>query len=100
MIIDFLVFELFKNLKANKVRHEKNFEITTLFVRRLSFQNLSHILCSSFLFWTLYKQWGVVIQFHIKKFMHMGWANQTAQPKKKKIMHISNVLTFSTYLST
>jgi dipeptide/tripeptide permease len=42
------------------------------------------ILFISFLFWTLYKQGGVVIQFHIKKFMHMGWANQKAQPKTKK----------------
>jgi hypothetical protein len=24
------------------------------------------------------------MQFHIKKFVHMGWANQKAQPKKNK----------------
>jgi len=24
------------------------------------------------------------MQFHIKKFVHMGWANQKAQPKTKK----------------
>jgi hypothetical protein len=43
----------------------------------------------------------VVTQFHIKKFVHMGWANQKVQPKtKKQIMHISKVLTFPTYLST
>jgi hypothetical protein len=30
------------------------------------------------------------MQFHIKKFVHMGWANQKAQPKtKKQIMHNS-----------
>jgi hypothetical protein len=36
----------------------------------------------------------MVIQFHIKKFVHMGWANQKVQPKKKKnkIMHISKYL--------
>jgi len=33
--------------------------------------------------------------------MHLGWANQKAQPKiKKLIMHISKILTFPTYLST
>jgi hypothetical protein len=43
----------------------------------------------------------VVIQFHIKKFVHMGWANKKGQPKtKKQIMHISKVPTFPTYLST
>jgi len=37
----------------------------------------------------LYIQKGVVIQFHIKKFVHMGWTNQKARPKtKKQIMHI------------
>jgi hypothetical protein len=31
----------------------------------------------------------------------MGWANQKVQPKtKKKIMHISKVFTFLTYLFT
>ncbi len=56
----------------------------------LQLQNLSHIVCSPFLFWTLYKQRGVHMQFHIKKFVHMGWANQKAQPKtKKQIMHNS-----------
>jgi hypothetical protein len=66
-----------------------------------NFKSLSHIVCSSFLVWTLYKQRGLVIQFHIKKFVHMGWANQKGQPKKKKkIMHISKVLTFPTYLFT
>ncbi len=70
-------------------------------MRKLQLQNLSHIFCSSFLFWTLYKQGGLVIQFHIKKFVHMGWANQKSQPKKKKkIMHISQVPTFPTYLFT
>jgi hypothetical protein len=44
---------------------------------------------------------GCGIQFHIKKFVHMGWANQKGQPKtKKQIMHISKVPTFWTYLST
>jgi len=42
----------------------------------------------------------VVIQFHIKKFVHMGWADQEAQTKtKKQILHISKILTFPTYLS-
>jgi hypothetical protein len=40
------------------------------------------------------------IQFHIKKFVHMGWANQKAQPKtKKQIMYNSQILTSPTYLS-
>jgi dipeptide/tripeptide permease len=67
-------------------------------VLKLQLQNISHIVYFSFLFWTLYKQGGVVIQFHIKKFVHMGWIS--TQNKKKKIMHISKVLTFPTYLST
>jgi len=70
-------------------------------VLELQLQSLSHIICFSFLFWTLYKQGGIVIQFHTQKFMHMGWANQKVQPKtKRQIMHISKVLTFPTYLST
>ncbi len=70
-------------------------------MRKLELQNLSHIVYSSFLFRTLYKQGGLVIEFHIKKFMHMGWANQKGQPKKKKqIMHISKVRTFPTYFFT
>jgi len=74
-------------------------------VKNLQLQNLFHIVYSSFLFWALYKQGGVVIQFHIKKLVHMGWANKKAQPKNKnktnkQIMHISKVLTFLTYLST
>jgi hypothetical protein len=41
----------------------------------------------------------MVIQYHIKKFMHMGWANQKVQRKtKKQIMHIFKVLTFPTHL--
>jgi len=43
---------------------------------------------------------GVAIQFHIKKFVHMGWANQKVQPKtKKQIMHNFKILTSPTYLS-
>jgi hypothetical protein len=39
--------------------------------------------------------------FTLRKFVHMGWANQKVQPKtKKQIMHISKVFTFPTYLST
>ncbi len=53
-------------------------------MKKLQLQNLSHIVCSSFLVWTLYKQGGLVIQCHIKKFVHMGWANQKGQPKMKK----------------
>jgi len=42
----------------------------------------------------------MAIQFHIKKFVHMGWVNQKAQPKTKKpIMHKFKVLTSPTYLS-
>jgi dipeptide/tripeptide permease len=63
-------------------------------VRKLQFQNLSHIVCFSFLFWTIYKQGGVVIQFHTKKFVQIGWANQKAQPKTKKI----KLCTFLKYL--
>jgi hypothetical protein len=43
------------------------------------------IVCFSFLFWTQYKQKGVVIQYDFKKFVHMGWAIQKGQPKTKKI---------------
>jgi len=64
-------------------------------------KNLSHIVCCSFLFWTLYKQGGVVIKFHIKKFTHVGWVNQKVEAKtKKQIMHISKMFTFPSYLST
>jgi len=42
---------------------------------------------------------GVPIQYHITKFVHMGWANQKAQPKtKKQIMHNFKIFTFQTYL--
>jgi len=42
----------------------------------------------------------MVIQFRVKKFVHMG-CNQKAQPNtKKQIMHIFKVLTFPSYLST
>jgi hypothetical protein len=27
----------------------------------------------------------MVIQFHIKKFVHMGWTNEKVQPKTKEI---------------
>jgi dipeptide/tripeptide permease len=65
------------------------------------FKTYPILFVSSFLFWTLFKQWGLVIQFQIKKFVHMGWANKKGQPKKeKKIMHISKVPTFPTYLFT
>ncbi len=74
---------MFINLKITKVRHEESFGITTLFMKKLQLQNLSHIVCSAFLFWTLYKQGGVVMQFHIKKIVHMGWAIQKRQPKQK-----------------
>jgi dipeptide/tripeptide permease len=37
-----------------------------------------------FLFWTLYKQRSVFIQFHINKFVHMGRVNKKGQPKTKK----------------
>jgi len=70
-------------------------------VKKLELQNLSHIVCFSFPIWTLYKQKGVGMQFHIKKFVHMGWTNQKARPKiKKQIMHILKVFTFPTYFST
>jgi len=43
---------------------------------------------------------GMPIQFHIKKFVHMGWVNQKPQPKiKKQIMHNFKILTSPTYLS-
>jgi hypothetical protein len=62
-------------------------------LNKLQLQNLSHIVCLSFPIWTLYKQKGVVIQFHIKKFMHMGWANQKVWPKTK-----NKLCTFKKYL--
>ncbi len=68
-------------------------------MKKLQFQNLSYIICFSFLFWELYKQGGVVIQFHTEKFMDMGWANQKAQPKtKKQIMHNSKIFTSPTFV--
>jgi len=95
------VLELFKNLKTKKIKHEKKFGIKTWFMRKLQFQNLSHIVCSPFLFWTLYKQGDVVIQFHIKKCVHMGWANQKVQPKtKKQIMYNSKLFISPNYFST
>jgi len=43
----------------------------------------------------------VVIQLHIKNFVHRGWANQKAQPKtKKQIMHNFKILASPTYLFT
>jgi len=74
----YLVFELFRNFKTKKIRYEESFGFKIWFVKKLQLQNLSHIVCCSFLFWTLYKQGGVVIQFHIKKFVHMGWVDQKA----------------------
>ncbi len=53
-------------------------------------QNLSHIVYSSFLIWKVYKQGDVVIQFHMKKFVHMGWAHQKGQPKKIKNKNYSH----------
>jgi hypothetical protein len=76
-----------------KVKHEDNFGITIYFVKKLQLQNLSHIVCSSLLFWTLYKQEGVIIQVHIKKFLHMEWANQKPQPKTN-----NKLCTFLKYL--
>jgi hypothetical protein len=77
---------LFRNLKTKKIKHEEFFGITTSFVKKLQLQNLSHIVYSSFLFLTLYKQRGVFIQFHIKKFVHMGQANEKVQPKNIYIL--------------
>jgi hypothetical protein len=36
-----------------------------------------------FVLHSCFEQGGVVIQFHIKKFVHMGWTNKKGQPKKK-----------------
>jgi hypothetical protein len=47
---------------------------------KLQLQNLSYIVCFSFLFWTPYKQGDN----QIKKFVHMGWTNQKVQPKTKE----------------
>jgi hypothetical protein len=95
------VLELFKNLKIKKIRHEESFGIIIWFERKLQLQKLFHIVYSPFLFWTLYKQGGVVIQLHIKKIVHIGWANQKARLKtKKQIIHNFKVLTSPTYLFT
>jgi hypothetical protein len=41
------------------------------------------------------------MQFHNKKFVHMGWTIKKGEPKtKKKIMHIFKVPTFPTYSFT
>ncbi len=53
-------------------------------MRKLQLQTLCYIACFSFLFWTLYKQGGIFIQFHIKKFVHLGWTNQKGQPNVTK----------------
>jgi uncharacterized ubiquitin-like protein YukD len=41
----------------------------------------------------------VVIQFHIKKIVHIGWANQKVNPKQKKqkkikITYLPNLLIY------
>ncbi len=70
-------------------------------MKKLQLQNLSHIVYSPFLFWIIYKQGGVAIQFHIKIFVLMGWIDEKTQPKtKKQIMHNYKVFTSPTYLST
>jgi hypothetical protein len=95
------VLELFRNLKIKKIRHEFFFGFISLFMRKLQFQILSHIVCFTFLFWTLYKEGGVIIQFHIKFFVHMGCDNQKAQTKtKKQIMHNLKKLPSPTYVPT
>jgi hypothetical protein len=44
---------------------------------------------------------GMIIKFQIKKVVHMGWANQKAQPKtKRKVMDNFKLSTSPTYLST
>ncbi len=91
---------MFKNLKTLENKGWNKFWNYNLVCKEVATSNLSHIVCSLFLFWTLYKQKGVPMQFHIKKFVHMGWANQKVQPKtKKQIMHNSKVHTSPTYLS-
>jgi hypothetical protein len=47
-------------------------------VLKLQLQNLSYIIYFPFLVWTLLQTKGVVIQFHIKECLHMGWAIQKA----------------------
>jgi dipeptide/tripeptide permease len=80
---------------------KKILELQLSLWRSCNFKTYPILFVFSFLFWTLYKQRGVVIQFHIKKFVHMGWTNQKVQYKtKKQIMHISKVFMFSTYLFT
>ncbi len=74
---------MFKNVKTKKVRHEENFGYN-LVCEEVETSKLIPYCLLSFLFWTLYKQAGVVIQFHIKKFVHMGWINKKKSTKKKK----------------
>jgi hypothetical protein len=50
------VLELFRNFKTKKKNHEESFEVVIQFVKKLQFQNLSHIVYSPFFIWTLYKQ--------------------------------------------
>jgi hypothetical protein len=67
------VFELLKNLKTNKEKAWGKFWSCNLICEEVATSNLSHIICFPFLVWTLYKQRGVVIQFQIKKCVHMEW---------------------------
>jgi len=81
---NYLVFELFKNLKTQEGKAWSKFWNYNLVSKEVATSKLIPYCLFSFLFWTLYKQGGVHIQFHIKKFVHMGWANQKVQPKTKK----------------
>jgi hypothetical protein len=42
------VLELFRNFKTKKKNHEESFEVVIQFVKKLQFQNLSHIVYSPF----------------------------------------------------
>jgi len=60
------VFELFRNLKIKKKRHEESFEVDNLVCEEVVTSKL--IPCCLFSI----KIRIVVIQFHIKKCVHLG----------------------------
>jgi len=72
------VLELFINLKTKKIRHEKFFWNYNLVCEEVATSKLIMYCLFSIPILNTIKTKGVVIQFHIKKFMHMGLAYQKA----------------------
>jgi len=53
-------------------------------MKKLQLQNLSHIVCSSFLVWTIYKQGVWSFNFTIKKMYTWGEPLKKLNPKQKE----------------